>query len=291
MSSYQNPSQSHSRTSSRSSGNRSTRGSPTRQLPPAPATYTGEMLDDLEEQNENNVTSRHLVYALDHVVDVLRANGIRYGVMGGMSMILLGNQGRTTSDVDVAVEVKTRDLLAAFSTDDRVYMPRANAVAGSGVARIFVLTGRAYGQDVPTLAVEVDLILNGNKGAPGTLRGATNSHTVSTACGPRSYSILGLQYLFLAKLRSFYARESTRDYNDLVWMSFSHPQPIMDVAPQLDYELRRYFADQFEKREHDPNRVTWLYNLLGVSRPSSRSSSQGSQGSHRSGGSGSRRIR
>lgn len=34
-------------------------------------------------------------------------------------------------------------------------------VAGSGVARIFVATGPAYRENVTALAVEVDLILNG----------------------------------------------------------------------------------------------------------------------------------
>jgi hypothetical protein len=43
----------------------------------------------------------------------------------------------------------------------RVYVPRAQAVAGTGVARIFVLTGPSFGENVAPLAVEVDLILNG----------------------------------------------------------------------------------------------------------------------------------
>lgn len=119
MSSYRGPSQSHSRTSSTSSRSRSSRCTPPPQLPPAPATYTEDQLDCLEEQNDKHVTQRHLVYALDHVVQVLRTRGIEYGVMGGMSMILLGNQERTTTDVDVAVQVRTRDLLTAFAADNR----------------------------------------------------------------------------------------------------------------------------------------------------------------------------
>lgn len=43
-----------------------------------------------------------------------------------------------------------------------VYLPRPLAVAGSGVARIFVLTGPAYNEPVVPLAVEADLILSGN---------------------------------------------------------------------------------------------------------------------------------
>lgn len=119
MSSYRGPSQSHSRTSSTSSRSRSSRGTPPPQLPPAPATYTEDQLDYLEEQNDKHVTQRHPVYVLDHVVQVLMTRGIEYGVMGGMSMILLGNQERTTTDVEVAVQVRTRDLLAAFAADNR----------------------------------------------------------------------------------------------------------------------------------------------------------------------------
>ena len=107
-----------SRASSKSSGGHSTRPSPPPRLPSAPATYTSDDLDYLEERNERYVTQQHLVYALDHVVQVMVARGIPYAVMGGVSMIFLGHQRRTTSDVDVAVETKARELLAASSTDD-----------------------------------------------------------------------------------------------------------------------------------------------------------------------------
>ncbi|KAK3899651.1 hypothetical protein C8A05DRAFT_17934, partial [Staphylotrichum tortipilum] len=146
-----------SRTSSRSS----TRSSPPLVLRAPPATYTDDELDHLEVQNEKHVSLPHLIHALDHVVEVLTARGISYGVMGGVSMILLGNHARTTSDVDIAVDAKVRGLLTAFAADDRVYLPRPAAVAGSGVARLFVLTGPAYDEPVPPLAVEVDLILSG----------------------------------------------------------------------------------------------------------------------------------
>ncbi|KAK3988041.1 hypothetical protein QBC44DRAFT_399386 [Cladorrhinum sp. PSN332] len=287
MSSNWGSSQIHSRTSSRSPGNRSTRGSPPR-LPAAPATYTDDQLDVLEEQNDKYVTQKHLLHALDHVIQVLNARGIQYGVMGGMSMILLGNQRRTTRDVDVAVKVKVRDLLSAFSDDDRVYIPRAISVGGSGVARIFVLTGRSYGENVPSLAVEVDLILNGNKGAPRELRGATNTYAVSTECGQRSYNILGLQYLFLAKLRSLNERDSQNDFDDLVWMSSAHPGAVTEFAPRLDYGVRSHFARKYAEMELDPRRVDRLCAVLDVDKPSSRSSSQGS---HRSSGSGPRHPR
>jgi hypothetical protein len=92
-------------------------------LPPVhrtpPVTYTDDELDQLEAQNEKHVTQRHLIHALDHVVFVLTTSGIPHGIMGGVSMILLGNHARTTSDVDIAVDAKVSDLLAAFAEDSR----------------------------------------------------------------------------------------------------------------------------------------------------------------------------
>ena len=110
-----NPSKSLSRSSSRSS----TSSSPPLILRDPPATYTDDELDHLEAQNEKHVTQAHLIHALDHVVSVLTSRGIPYAVMGGVSMILLGNHARTTSDVDIAVDAKVRDLLAAFADDTR----------------------------------------------------------------------------------------------------------------------------------------------------------------------------
>jgi hypothetical protein len=77
------------------------------------------MQDYFEEENEGRVTQQHLLYATDHVIDTLEAAGKRYGILGGLGMVLLGNQGRTTRDADIAVEAKVRDLLAAFAQDRR----------------------------------------------------------------------------------------------------------------------------------------------------------------------------
>ncbi len=133
----------------------------------------------------------------------------------------------------------------------------------------------------------------GNKGAPRTLENATSTHTVNTACGTRRYYILDLQYLFLAKLRSLNERESLKDYDDLVWMSFSHSQTVREFAARLDDDLKGIFAAQYaEENEFDPSRVTWLYDLLGLHRNSSSSSSRDSSRStgSRDGG-GARRTR
>ena len=95
------------------------RNSSPHRLPPAPAQYTEDDLEYLEEQNEEQVTQRHLFCALDYIVTLLNAKDISYGIMGGMSMILLGNQRRTTTDVDVAVDVKPKDLLTVLEEEPR----------------------------------------------------------------------------------------------------------------------------------------------------------------------------
>lgn len=104
---------------SRSSSRSSAHSSPPLVLRTPPVTYTDDELDHLEAQNEKLVTQEHLIHALDHVVSVLTARGILYGAMGGVSMILLGNHARTTSDVDIAVDAKVSHLLAAFADDSR----------------------------------------------------------------------------------------------------------------------------------------------------------------------------
>lgn len=88
-------------------------------LPPAPYTYTQAELEFLDAENHVNVTRRHLFYALEYIAKVLRNRGIRYGVMGGMEIILLGNRNRTTRDVDIAVDVRLADLLPALAQDVR----------------------------------------------------------------------------------------------------------------------------------------------------------------------------
>jgi hypothetical protein len=114
----------------------------TTSLRPAPVTYTDDELDHLEAQCEENVRQQHLIHALDHVVRVLESSNIPYGVMGGVSMILLGNQERTTIDVDVAVEAKVGDLLTVFSADNR-YRPTWVTILWSTLTRLAGSTSRA----------------------------------------------------------------------------------------------------------------------------------------------------
>lgn len=119
------------------------------------------------------------------------------------------------------------------------------------------------------------------------LQGATNTYTLNTTCGQRSYNIVRLQHLFLAKLRSFSIRDSDKDFNDLVWISLSHSEIVREVAPQLDHDLKYNFAVHAGE-SLSSERAAFLYSLLGLNRSSSRSSSQGSR---HSSGSGSQRVR
>ncbi|KAK3309446.1 uncharacterized protein B0T15DRAFT_545221 [Chaetomium strumarium] len=240
-------------------------------IPPAPCTYTDDMLDYFEEENEEHVTQQHLINASDHVINTLKKAGIRYGILGGLGMVLLGNQGRTTRDADIAVEVKVKDLLAVFAHDKRVYVPRAQTVAGAGVARIFVLTGPEFGEKVRRLAVEVDLILNGERGTPRDLSGATETISVTTNQGRREWKVLKLKYFFKGKLRSFYNREGPNDYKDLCWMIFQHSDKVSRVAPDLDEDLRRNFADAYAERERNPSRVEYVEEVLGLRTPKNAS--------------------
>ena len=113
------PVQSLNRSSSESSNSSGGSSQSSRPTPPrpAPVTYNDDELDYLEDKAKH-ATQEHLVHALDHILRVMGQN-IRYAVMGGMGMVLLGNQARTTKDVDVAVEAKVGDLLAMFANDSR----------------------------------------------------------------------------------------------------------------------------------------------------------------------------
>lgn len=88
-------------------------------LPPTPNTYTAAELHFLDEVSHQHVAQQHLFYAMEHVVIVLQSCGIPYGIMGGMSIVLLGNENLITRDVDIAVDVGVPDMINAFVRDHR----------------------------------------------------------------------------------------------------------------------------------------------------------------------------
>ena len=81
--------------------------------------YTLDQLEDLEAENEENVTLEHLTIAMKHVVQILTDSNIPYAVMGGMHMIMCGFKGRSTSDVDIAIQSNTQTILRALEPDQR----------------------------------------------------------------------------------------------------------------------------------------------------------------------------
>lgn len=79
--------------------------------------YTLEGLDDLEMSAET-ATPEDQKVALAFVVGILEDIPIGYGVMGGMNFHLRGS-GRTTTDIDVAIDnsPRMRDLLRVFDSE------------------------------------------------------------------------------------------------------------------------------------------------------------------------------
>ncbi|KAI1455991.1 hypothetical protein F4805DRAFT_459256 [Annulohypoxylon moriforme] len=198
--------------------------------------YSIDQLFELEEES-GQASLDHLFHALEHIVRQLEAIGIEYAIMGGLSMQLRGFDSRTTTDVDLAIDMKPRSLNSLLASDDRIYRPRPTA-ASTGIARIFVLTGPAYGEQVEPLPVLVDLILAGNLGAPRNIAEASTSATARTPWGDRVYKILNLQHIFKAKLRSYASRFAENDYNDLIWMWLNHAEQVRHFSHRLDWEER-----------------------------------------------------
>ncbi|KAK4147303.1 uncharacterized protein C8A04DRAFT_24546 [Dichotomopilus funicola] len=237
-------------------------GSAAVHLPPAPHTYTVTELNFLDEASHQHVTQQHLFYALEHVVEVLQHHGITYGVMGGMSLVLLGNEHRITRDVDIGVDVGVPDMLNAFSRDHRVYRPSPTAATTSHVARIFVLVGGTHREPVRRLPVEVDLIRPGHPSMPRSLEAETEVITGRTALGPRRWNTLSLRYLFLSKLRVFHCLERDQDFRDLVWLCYRFPDDIGGFSPQLDENLRRTFFEAYKRTRPPKQKLGFIYGRV-----------------------------
>lgn len=89
-------------------------------LPVPPAQWdVAAHLSRLEKESLN-VTQAHLILALDHVGRLLSAKGYAWAVVGGVALFMHGHQNRTTRDVDVAIDARPRDVIAALT--DRRYV-------------------------------------------------------------------------------------------------------------------------------------------------------------------------
>ncbi|KAI1444748.1 hypothetical protein F5Y02DRAFT_389048 [Annulohypoxylon stygium] len=228
---------------------------------PTTMEYTIDQLFELEEES-GQASQDHLFYALEHIVQQLEAAGVEYAVMGGLSMQLRGYDSRTTIDVDLAIDMKPRSLNSLLASDDRIYRPRPTA-ASTGIARVFVLTGPAYGEQVEPLPVLVDLILAGNLGAPRNIAEASTQATASTPWGSRVYKILSVQHIFKAKLRSYASRFAENDYNDLIWMWLNLAEQVRQFSHQLDWEERDGFYNAVvESDSYTPDDLNDLHTIL-----------------------------
>ncbi|KAL2135316.1 hypothetical protein VTI74DRAFT_8969 [Chaetomium olivicolor] len=217
------------------------------ELPEPPAQWDVDAHLPTLERESLNVTQEHLFLALDHVGSLLTAKGYKWALMGGLALFMHGNRNRNTRDVDVAVEARPRDVIAALR-DDRIYTPPLLSMAGSGCGRFYVLTGPEYGEKVTRQVVEVDLILAGHLGAPKSLSGVTTTRTAQTAAGDRTYTVLSVQELCRAKLHALDQREAERDFSDLEWLCMNYSQEVQDIAGDLDEQERMGFVDKYRER-------------------------------------------
>ena len=87
-------------------------------LPTPPAQWNVDDHLPQLEQASLSVTQTHLILALDHVGRLLTAKGHAWAVMGGLALFMHGYRNRTTRDVDVAIDARPRDAIAAL-TDAR----------------------------------------------------------------------------------------------------------------------------------------------------------------------------
>lgn len=81
-----------------------------------PAQWTVDTLPRLEMESSKDVTLNHLLTALNHIVELLNAAGIEWAVMGGVAMFMHGFLDRNTRDVDMAVDAKPKEVIAALKS-------------------------------------------------------------------------------------------------------------------------------------------------------------------------------
>ncbi|KAK4153053.1 hypothetical protein C8A00DRAFT_34235 [Chaetomidium leptoderma] len=214
-------------------------------LPVPPAQWDVDAHLPQLERESLNVKQEHLVLALDYVGALLDAKGYAWAVMGGLAFFMHGNKNRNTRDVDVAIEAKPKEVIAALK-DDRIFTPPLLSMAGSGCGKFYVVLGFESGGD--RQIVEVDLIMAGHLGAPKNLSDVTVTKMAETAAGPRIYKVLSVQQLFRAKLHALNVRDAERDFGDLEWLCFIHIREIQEVADTMDELERMNFVSKYRKK-------------------------------------------
>ncbi|KAJ4387218.1 hypothetical protein N0V93_007807 [Gnomoniopsis smithogilvyi] len=249
--------------------------------------YTLSEQDDLEEQSGVTPTTFQ-TSALILVSSLLEQHRITYGLIGGMNFCLRGS-GRTTSDIDIAVDNRPRmeTLLDIFNNDRNIWRPGNKLQWASGVARLFV---RVQGN-----MVQIDLMPKGAEGflIPNDLRAAVETLNVTTLT---QCKFLRIGPLVAAKIKAHYGRETDDDYDDLRFVCKS--QSYAPMVRQAANTFRREWKESFLGRviEEEPEletQVRWALHMERSPPPGdksspSRSGGKGSGGSSgRSGGGGS----
>ncbi|KAK8032170.1 hypothetical protein PG990_001904 [Apiospora arundinis] len=205
----------------------------------------------------------HLYCALDFIARFLRDKGLGYAVMGGLALILRGSR-RETHDVDIVAACDMLTLRQACIGQSRIKVPIGPV---SGVMRVFVEVGPAYGENVTRQWVQVDIILRGSLGAPADLTGATDIISLPTTAGLKRYIVIDILHHFKSKLGALFGRNSTTDFLDLVFMCNMYFQQIAGFRNQLNFPQREHFIRHYAAGIRDPsqlNRVKKIKQLLGV---------------------------
>ncbi|KAK3936459.1 hypothetical protein QBC46DRAFT_296196 [Diplogelasinospora grovesii] len=221
--------------------------------------YTVGELDDLEEAAES-ATPNQLAAALALISRIFEQNAITYAVLGGMNFYVRGS-GRTTTDVDIAVDNRPRmdallDILSAQVITYSVYRPTNRMQWVSGVARTFVDVGSRQ-------MVQLDLMPKGAEFAvlPDDLAGSVDRLGVPTSDGGSfDCNMLAVGPLVGAKIRAHSAREEQKDYHDLLFVcrSAKYAPLVRDNARSYRQEWKECFLEKvIENDPEDEEQIRW----------------------------------
>ncbi|AEO66318.1 uncharacterized protein THITE_110755 [Thermothielavioides terrestris NRRL 8126] len=181
--------------------------------PPPANTYTPQSRDSLQAAS-THASEHHLVFAMDYIVEKLRAHGVPYALMGGFSLRLRGNP-RQTVDVDLAVGGNMLQLRTALAGDPRVM-------------RVYVHVGGPLHAGLDEVPVCVDLITEAFLGAPVNTLEASEEVEGVTKEGTRTYRLIDIQHILASKLAAFCARGDldSHDFLDLMWLLIKSPYSV-----------------------------------------------------------------
>ncbi|KAF2757514.1 hypothetical protein EJ05DRAFT_511313 [Pseudovirgaria hyperparasitica] len=188
--------------------------------------------------------SNHLFLAAYHLAEICQNAGIQYAFLGGWTVQLRGGS-RETQDVDISVKTTMELFKKTLLKMPRICFPQ---IHGQTAVNLFVHTGKSYDQgydDLPDLAVQVDVIISGNLNSPTDI----NSSTSETIILPNGFNarVINIFFLLRGKFNAFVTRghTSTNDYEDLVFLITRYPMVIPQYSSYIDKEYRLKFLEKF----------------------------------------------